>query len=491
MTEATTLPLLWQSLREVNMAKQDKNLGRVFGGRYEVINVVGSGGSAMVYGVYDSKEDRTAAMKMLLPEFNDNAEAVRRFEHEAELLSLFSHPNIVRLYDKQLDSFPKYFIMEYVEGITLKKHILNKGALPQKELFGFAKAVLSALGQVHAKGFVHSDVKPHNVVVLGDGTVRLMDFGISKQLPKKIIDLETDGDTTQGAIGTVHYVSPEQAEAKPLDGRSDIYSLGVMMYEMATGTLPFLGYEKANEIAAKHISELPPAPSYANPSISDELEYIILKAMEKLPENRYQTAEEMIAAIERVEAPQKEEKENLTYKEKIIRYLKKFSIPSGIIGGLCALLVCVVLSLSFLSMAIMAERDAHKYIRVPELVGTKYLELDTLGLDSDVYTINVIYTDDEKSGEILSQKPAGGKTIKLKKSDKCEITVNVAYLPTPDRLPNVIAMKEDDAISLLEGYGYYVSVESAKHEYTQKGRVIDAKQEGNKVILFISQGYED
>lgn len=476
-----------------NMAKQDRNLGRVFGGRYEIINVVGSGGSSMVYGVYDTKEDRTVAMKMLLPEYNDNAEAVRRFEHEADLLSLFSHDSIVKLYDKQLDSFPKYFIMEYVEGITLKKHILSKGALPQKEIFGFIKPVLSALGQVHSKGIVHSDIKPHNVVVLGDGTVRLMDFGISKALPKKIIDIEEEGDVeTEGAIGTVHYVSPEQAEAKPLDGRSDIYSLGVMMYEMATGTLPFLGYEKANEIAAKHVNELPPAPSYANPRISDELEFMILKAMEKLPENRYQTAREMLEAIEKIENPIPETAEELTKKQKIIKYIKNFSIPSAIIGGLCALLVAVVLSLSILSAAILGERNLHKYVRVPELEGRVYSQLDLLGLDERVYDIAAEYVNnDEMGGKVLSQKPAGGKTVKLKKGEKCEIKLKVAYLPTPEKLPNVIAMHEDEAISLLEGYGYKVSTEKAEHEYVQKGRVFDVTQNGKEVTLLISDGYKE
>ena len=171
--------------------------------------------------------------------------------------------------------------------------------------------------------------------------------------------------------------------------------------------------------------------------------------------------------------------------------MKNFSIPSGIIGGLCALLVCVVLSLSFLSMAIMSERDIHGYVRVPHLVGTEYAELDSLGLDTSVYEIKTTYTkNDEKSGEVLSQNPKGSKIVKLKKGQRCEILLNVAYLPTPSELPNVIAMTSDDAVSFLEGYGYSVALEKSEHEYIQKDRVFEAKQNGNEVTLFISDGYK-
>ena len=475
--------------------KHDNNIGRVFGDRYEIINVVGSGGSSVVYGVYDSVEDRTVAMKMLSPEYESNHEAVKRFEQEVEILSLFSHPGIVKIYDKCLDGSPKYFIMEYVEGITLKKHILSKGALPKKEIFDIVKPTLSALAQVHSKGIVHSDIKPHNVVVLADGSIRLMDFGISKPLPKRIIDLEDGEEPASVAIGTVHYVSPEQAEAKPLDGRSDIYSFGVMMYEMATGTLPFLGYEKASEIASKHINEIPPAPSHANPSVAPEIEYIILKAMEKRVEDRYQTAEEMLDAIYELENPSPESTEPLPLKEKIINYLREFSIPSGVVGGLCALLVSVVMALGLLSIAVMNERNLHQHIRVPELEGVAYSELDSLGLDTRYYDITAVYTDNAASGgKIVSQTPAGGSKVKLKNGEKCEITVKVAYLPLPKVMPNVIAMDEKKAVSLLESYDCEVTVESATHEYIEKGRVFATlpfanTESSKKVTLFVSDGY--
>ena len=222
------------------MGKYDNYIGRVYADRYEIISVVGTGGSAVVFGVYDSKENRTVAMKMLRSDCENNEESVRRFKQEAELLSLFSHPGIVKIYEKYLEEFPMYFIMEYVEGITLKKHILSHGAMTQEEIFYFLKPILSALGEIHSKGVVHSDIKPQNIVVLSDGSVRIMDFGISKSFPDDFQEekKETE-DSTDMAVGTVHYVSPEQAEAKKLDGRSDLYSLGVVTYEMATGILPF------------------------------------------------------------------------------------------------------------------------------------------------------------------------------------------------------------------------------------------------------------
>lgn len=478
------------------MAKKlDKNIGRIFGDRYEIINVVGSGGSSVVYGVYDIVGDKTVAMKMLLQEYEGNADAIRRFEQEAEILSLFSHPGIVKLYDKSLDGFPKYFIMEYVEGITLKKHILNKGALSKSDILRIIKPTLSALAEVHSKGIVHSDIKPHNVVVLADGSIRLMDFGISKSLPKKIIDLKDGEEPSEVAIGTVHYVSPEQAEAKPLDGRSDIYSLGIMMYEMATGTLPFLGYEKAGEIASKHVNEIPPFPSHANPSVSPEIEDIILKAIEKRVEDRYQSADEMLEAIHNIESPAPKNTAPISTKEKLINYFRSFSIPSGVVGGLCALLVSVVMALGILSMLIMNERGLHRYIKVPELEGITYTELDSLGIDMRYYDITPVYTSSpENSGKIISQKPRGNKTVKLQGNKKCEISVKVGYLPLPQKMPNLVAMDAEEAISLLESYDCEITIEKAPHEYISQGRVFATSPSANaesskKVTLFISTGY--
>ena len=475
------------------MGKYDNYIGRVFADRYEIINVIGTGGSAVVFGVYDSVDDRTVAMKMLRPDCENNEESVKRFEQEAELLSLFSHPGIVKIYDKYLEEFPKFFIMEYVEGITLKKHILSHGAMTQDEIFYFLKPILSALGEVHSKGVVHSDIKPQNIVVLGDGSIRVMDFGISKSLPHDLDDLPPEEETGEVAVGTVHYVSPEQAEAKKLDGRSDLYSLGVVMYEMATGILPFFG-DKASKIAAMHVNELPIAPSIVNPSVSDAVEEIILRAMEKFPEERYQTAEEMLADIDKAENPPPASNEIPPLKERIKDYFVNFSIPSGIVGGLCAILVCVVLGLGMLSVSVLDERRAPEHIKIPELKGTVYSDIEYLGLDEDVYEIEVVYKkNDKKSGKIISQSPKAGKVVKLDGNGKCKITITVAEIPMPETVPNVTSLDAEEAQALLESYGFTVTSVTAPHDFIPEGRVISTMPEAgekvsSEIMIFKSSG---
>lgn len=480
------------------MRTYDNYIGRVFDDRYEIINVVGSGGSAIIFGVYDVVEDRTAAIKMLRVDCQNNEESIKRFELEAELLSRFSHPGIVKIYDTHLEGFPKYFVMEYVEGITLKKHILSKGAMSQKEIFLIMKPVLSALDEVHKMGVVHSDVKPQNIVVLADGSVRLMDFGISKESKRlTVINLENEKhECPDMAVGTVHYVSPEQAEAKELDGRSDLYSLGVTMYEMATGIPPFFG-DNASRIAAMHVNELPIAPSIVNPSVSQEIEEIILRAMEKGLNDRYQTAREMLDAIEKVEHPVPEVYEPLPLKERITEYFKHFSIPSGIAGALCALLVSVVVSLGILSLTILNERGIHNHVKVPKLEGLAYSQIDALGLDPESYTVTAVYKSSPKnSGKILSQYPSAGTAVKLENGEKCEIKVTVAYRKLPSSVPNVSAMTAEDARLFLESYGIAVNVITAPHDFIPKGSVIQTVPAageacGSEITVISSSGYEE
>lgn len=482
------------------MGKYDNYIGRVFEERYEIINVIGTGGSAVVFGVYDSKEDRTVAMKMLRPDCENNEEAVKRFGQEAELLSRFEHPCIVKIYDKYLDDFPKYFIMEYVEGITLKKHILSHGAMTQEEIFYFLKPLLSALSEVHKKGVVHSDIKPQNIVVLADGSIRLMDFGISKSLPGNVKDV-SDGkeeveENTDMAVGTVHYVSPEQAEAKKLDGRSDLYSLGVVTYEMATGILPFFG-DKASKIAAMHVNDLPIAPTIVNPSVTDAVEEIILRAMEKFPDERYQTAEEMLADIDKAENPSPESNEPIPFREKVKDFFLTFNIPSGIMGGLCALLVCIVIGLGILSVNILNERTLHSHIKVPILTGEKYSDIEYMNLDEDIYEIEIVYKkNNRRGGEVIAQTPKGGKVVKLNEDGKCKITVVVARFPTPKTVPNVTAIDADEAEMILQSYGYQVDTVTAPHEFIPQGKVIytmprAGESSEKKIMIFKSSGYSD
>ena len=482
------------------MGKYDNYIGRVFDDRYEIISVIGTGGSAIVFGVYDSQENRTVAMKMLRPDCENNEESVKRFEQEAELLSRFSHPGIVKIYDKYLEDFPKYFIMEYVESITLKNHILSQGAMTQEEIFYFLKLILSALGEVHKKGIVHSDIKPQNILVLADGSIRLMDFGISKSFPGNVRDVSEDfeesGENTDTAVGTVHYVSPEQAEAKKLDGRSDLYSLGVVVYEMATGILPFFG-DKPSKIAAMHVNELPIAPSVVNPAVPEALEEIILRALEKFPDERYQTAEEMLVDIEKAENPPPESNEPIPFKEKVKEFFLTFNIPSGIMGALCALLVCIVVGLGALSLNILDERNTHAHIRVPILTGREVSQIENMALDEDIYEIEIVYKkNNRRSGQVMAQSPKGGKIVKLDENGKCKIEITVARYKMPDTIPNVTAIDAAEAEALLISYGYTVDVVTAPHSFIPEGKVICTKpavgeKSESNIMIFKSSGYSD
>ena len=473
------------------MGKYDNYIGRVLADRYEIINVVGSGGSAAVFGVYDIKEDRTVAVKMLRSDCENNEEAVKRFEQEAELLSRFSHPGIVKIHEKYLNGFPKFFVMEYVEGITLKKHILSHGAMTKEEIFYFLKPILSALGEVHKHGIVHSDIKPQNVVVLSDGTIRLMDFGISTSKDSSCVESPDHPDV---AVGTVHYVSPEQAEAKPFDSRSDLYSLGVMTYEMATGILPFFG-DKASNIAAMHVNELPIAPSVVNPSVDIDVEEIILRAMEKAPEERYQSTDEMLEAIDRIENPPPESNDPIPFKERLKNYFLNFSILSGIVGALCALLITVVVGLGVLSVAVLDERNQHGHIKVPDLDGVVYADIDKLGLDENYYEIVAVYKEDGANrGKIISQTPNADEVIKLKEGERCKIKVTVGKQKTPKTVPNVTAMTSKEAEALLLSYGYSVVHITVSDDFMPTGRVISTipaagEASTKEITVLTSSGY--
>lgn len=477
------------------MSKERNNqyTGKILENRYEIINRVGSGGSAVVYGAYDSIEERTVAIKILRREFENDEEEVARFEQEAGLLSLFNHEGIVKVYDTHITGTPKYFIMEYIEGITLKNHILQKGALNESEVYLISKQILSALAEVHSKGIVHSDIKPHNVVILPNGVIKLMDFGISKTQKDARTPLNED-ETSNMAVGTVQYVSPEQAEGKHLDKRSDLYSMGVLMYEMATGIPPYFDDTPAR-IAAMHINNTPILPSDVNPSINKELDFVILQGMEKSIEGRYQSAEEMLDAVIKAENPHLFNDEPTTLIEKIKNFFYHFSIISGVTGALCALLVSTVLALGILSMAVKGENETHEHIKVPSLKGEFFTSVDELGIDLDYYDVTVKYKENRKNaGEIIAQSPKGGKVKLLERGEKLPITLTVAYLSLTAEMPNVVALTKDDAKILLGRYNCTVNELFVPHAFFEKGRVFATLPKQNEeasktVTLYVSDGY--
>lgn len=269
----------------------DKNIGKKLDGRYEITELIGVGGMADVYKGVDVIDNKQVAIKILKKEFAENEEFLRRFRNESKAIAVLSHPNIVKIYDVGFSEKIQYIVMEYIDGITLKEYIAEEKVLTWQDTVHFLIQILRALQHAHDKGIVHRDIKPQNIMMFTDGTIKVMDFGIAKFA-------RDDGKTaTDQAIGSVHYISPEQAKGDVTDAKSDIYSVGAMMYEMLTGRKPF-DSDSPVSIAVMHMHDVPERPRSVNPEIPAGLEEIVMKAMEKDPADRYQSTTEMIADIE-------------------------------------------------------------------------------------------------------------------------------------------------------------------------------------------------
>lgn len=269
----------------------DNMIGRRLDGRYELLELIGTGGMADIYKAKDITEDRIVAVKILKNEFAGSEDFLRRFRNESKAIALLSHPNIVKIYDVGFNEQIQFIVMEYIDGISLAEYIKLQGVLKWKDAVYFTVQILRALQHAHDRGIVHRDIKSQNVMMLPDGTIKVMDFGIAR------FNRETDKTLSEKAIGSVHYISPEQARGEMTDEKSDIYSVGVMLYEMLTGQKPFDG-ETPVAIALQHMQTPPKPPREINSSIPEGLEEITLKAMQKEPSMRYQTAGEMINDIE-------------------------------------------------------------------------------------------------------------------------------------------------------------------------------------------------
>lgn len=269
----------------------DRYIGKKLDGRYEIKEIIGVGGMANVYKAYDSIDDRAVAVKILRDEHMQNDELLRRFRNESKAIAVLSHPNIVKVYDVSFNEDIQYIVMEHIDGITLKEYIEQQKVLRWKEAVHFAVQILRALQHAHDKGIVHRDIKPQNIMLLEDGTIKVADFGIAR------FARASQHTVTDKAIGSVHYISPEQAKGELSDEKSDIYSIGVMLYEMTTGTLPF-DADSPVSVALKQIQSQAKRPRVINPDIPEGLEDITIRAMQKDPARRYQSAAEMLRDID-------------------------------------------------------------------------------------------------------------------------------------------------------------------------------------------------
>ena len=271
----------------------DNYIGKLLSGRYLIQEVIGVGGMAVVYKALDNFDNKTVAVKILKEEYSADEEFRRRFKNESRAVAILSHPNIVKVYDVSFGEQLQYIVMEYVDGITLKQYINKKGALTLKEAVIITTQILRALSHAHDKGIVHRDIKPQNIMLLRDNkTIKVADFGIAS--------FHSKGDTrtmTDGAIGSVHYISPEQAKGEIVDNKADIYSVGVVLYEMLTGRVPFQA-ESAVSVALMQVQKQPPKPSLLKADIPVGIEQITMRAMKKSRLERYQSAAEMLLDLD-------------------------------------------------------------------------------------------------------------------------------------------------------------------------------------------------
>ena len=272
----------------------EKNIDEVFDGRYKIKRKIGIGGMAIVYEAIDLKTGQSVALKMLKESISDNTQALRRFINESKAVAMMDHANIVKILDVSVKTEHKFIVMEYIKGITLRDYMNKKQKLSWQEASAFIVQILHALDHAHMRGVIHRDIKPQNIMIMEGGFIKVADFGIAKIPNAETVTM------VDHAVGTIYYISPEQARGKKIDARSDLYSLGVMFYEMLTGSLPFMA-DSSYEIMNKHINTSPKPPKQYLPELPTGVEQIILCAMEKDPTRRYQSASQMLRHIYRIQ----------------------------------------------------------------------------------------------------------------------------------------------------------------------------------------------
>lgn len=476
-------------------------VGKRLDGRYEIQEIIGVGGMAVVYKAYDNIDDRVVAVKILKEEFLANEEFRRRFKNESKAIAVLSHPNIVKVYDVSYGDRIQYIVMECVDGITLKEYIQQQGVINYKEAVFFVTQILRALQHAHDKGIVHRDIKPQNIMLLENGAIKVTDFGIAR------FSRSETRTMTDSTIGSVHYISPEQARGDITDDKADIYSVGVMLYEMLTGKLPFES-DNTVSVAIMQLQQDPVKPRDINPSIPVGLEQIVLKAMQKNVNDRYQSAAEMLLDLEEfrrnpsiqfdydyknteptkyipnitgsikhidpVEVEDDEEEEPV---------VKNRTIPI-LVGVITALVV--VLAVAFGVLFKMGYLTGNSKVKVPNFVGIIYDEEEFKNkYPNYVFDVTEKVDADVSPNEIISQTPEKGTKIDPKKT-KIELVIatNAELVEVPDDL---IGTDYVTAVTRLNGLGFKIKekeVEQKDYPGIPAGTVVSINPKGgNKVSV--------
>lgn len=485
----------------------DKYIGKILDDRYEIIELIGSGGMANVYKALCHRLNRYDAVKIMRDETAANTELRRRFRAESQAVAMLSHPNIVSVYDVSHSDDVEYIVMELIDGITLKQYLQKKSVLDPSEVLDFTIQTAKALEHAHSKGIIHRDIKPQNIMLLKDGMIKVADFGIASL--ENTIE-ENNGET----VGSVHYIAPEQARGEAPDARSDIYSLGIVMYEMLTGKLPYVGNSDV-EVAVKHMNTDPVTPRDIVPSIPEELERICLKAMNSNIDERYQSASEMLADLEEYksqslaahvledsEAVLIDSEEPPRRRAKRSRRSKKIALSSGIL----AVLLFIIIGFVFLNGYFLKDlfSDPVK-VKVDNFVGRYYEDVINDKDYKKIYDFKVTFKVDleHEYGIILSQNPESGRSKTVSDKGSKIVVELVCAAETVDdqkrllKVPNIVNHEREEAISMVQDAGFTYTLEQAPSDSITKGYVIStdpvagaAADEGSEIKIIISTGPE-
>lgn len=482
--------------------------GNIIGNRYEIIETIGKGGMAIVYKAKCMMLNRYVALKVLRPEFREDTDFISRFQAEARSAGSLSHPNIVSVYDVGQDGDLDYIVMEYVEGVTLKQYLDAKGVIPWREAVDYAAQICAGLDHAHKNGIVHKDIKPQNIIITREGTLKITDFGIAKVMSSSTIAAGSDN------MGSVQYFSPEQARGGFTDGKTDIYSLGIVLYEMATGRLPFQG-DTAIAIAMQHIEKEPTSPCDLNPELPEGLGRVILRAMNKEQGLRYETASQMLVDLKKVyighnvdTTPAKEDTpeptgmnqgknsipEDLLYgNNKNKKKSKKkdvLGVIAGILTGLALVIVMFLLGYHFVTS------DKAEEIELPDLKNMTFEAAEAMIVNSNLELVieKEVESDTVDAGKIISQSPEAGKMVKEDTKIKVVLSLGEGDFPMPElvnrnRSDVERILKEKDLVyTIVEEASENIPKDYVVRQTPDAGTYID---KATTVTVYVSIGKED
>ena len=468
--------------------------GKVLGSRYELIEKIGSGGMATVYKAKDLVLKRYVAVKVLREEYTTDNEFIKRFNTEAESAASLTHPNIVSVYDVAKEGSFYYIVMELIKGKTLKEIIVEDGRMGWKWSVKIAKQIAQALETAHKNNIIHRDIKPHNIIITEDGTAKVTDFGIAKAVSNSTI---TAFGTT---IGSVHYFSPEHARGGYTDAKSDLYSLGVVLYEMVTGKVPF-DADTPVSVALKHMQEKPVEPIVLNPAIPQSLNNLIMKAMQKDPNQRYSSATEMIEDLDRIiknpeigvskvaedVEPRKKEVEETAKRAKkgkfakFNRFLEEHKFVKAALIGIIFLIVFI--ATIAITLGVLNSKQP-KDVTLPNLVGLTFDEAKAKVEESKI-TVKIQeekYDPEVPEGKIISQEPEYQENYTVKEGSIINVIVSKGQELV--KVTKLVGKTKDEARKELKDLGLEMELEEEYSDEVESGIIIEQdKQEGEEILV--------